>query len=182
MKRAISATIMAAGVTMLSATSLLALGLNLGGVEANVEVGHGGVNAGVSVGGSGGINAGVGVGGSGASIDASIGGTSTTPGAGTPGATVTPVATSPTGATSSGTLAPALAVLIGKLVVTSDGKALGYVEDAEMAPDGRPVVRVRLLESLGAKSPVVRLMLRKLPKDADTVRVAISMSQVMRSL
>ena len=187
--------------TLLMATSFTALALNpsfaldLGGLSigGGANIGGGGISAGagVGVGGSSGLGAGAGVGIGGSSVSAGVGvgiggtttGTSPTPGTpGTPGIANTPAITTTDASYPTIAIPYDLATLVGTMVMSADGKAIGYVESAEIYNGNKIMVRVNLVRGLKPGTPYARIVLDKIPRQNDAIKVGMSLTQFLRKI
>ena len=149
------------------------------------------VGAGVSIGGSS-VNASVSVGGGGVSADtsASIGdstsvgasvsvGTSTTTPTGT---TATPTQPGLVQAAPPSSAAPALLVLIGMTLMSSDNVPLGQVIAAEKRADGTTMLRVSISEYIKTDKKTARVIFDGLPRHNGTVRLAMTAKRFVETL
>ncbi|MFZ1662600.1 MAG: PRC-barrel domain-containing protein [Paracoccaceae bacterium] len=188
-----------------------ATALNLGGVNVGggLNIGGGGIGAGVGAS-VGGISAGAGatVGGSGIAAGAGVTAGSTTAGAGVtvggtgvsagvdvatgtpgtspPGTPGTPGVVTPVNLPVAGTTSPTVAglpvYLIGMLVISSDGKAIGYIESVKNDKTGGLLLGVKLMDTLGAPVDRVAIHFDKTPKGQDVIRLGQSLNRFLTAL
>ena len=194
------AAISAVALTLCSPAMALDLGLGGGGgvsigggVSAGAGAGVGGTeaNAGASasIGGGGaraGAGASVGSGGVGAGAGASVGVGSGTPGLpgtpGTPGTSGIP-GVKPASAADPTAVPPySIAGLVGTMVMSADGKAIGYVTEASFNDAGRVMLRVKLIEGLKANTPYAHILMKRVPRGGDAVRLGMRLDSFLRKL
>lgn len=177
LKTSVSAASLSLTVLALACTSTAALDLGLGGGGVNAgaqgSIGGGGLNAGadLSIGGTGSVGVGVGVG--------SGTGTGTTPTA----HPAVPGAASPALPGVAPVVLPYdIAQLVGTMVMSSDGKAIGYVTEAAMHDPDRIRIRVQLAQGLAGKTESVWIILSDIPRKDDTIRLGSRLDQFLRKL
>lgn len=172
-------------------------GINVGG-GGGVSVGGGGVSArgggGLSVGGgSVGVGAGadvsVGGGGIAAGAGVGVGGGVDTPSPGTPGTPGTPGAKpgtpGTTFATTGSQVVPPVYMLdglVGTMVISSDGKAIGHITETNVSTAGKVMLRVRLIDGLSSKSSHVDIAMNRAPRGGDIVRLGMRLDSFLRRL
>lgn len=156
-------------------------GIGVGGssVDASSSVGGGGVSAGASasVGGTASVEASVGVGGSTVGASASVGGT-TTPG----GTTVSPTQPGIVSAAPAPSASPALLVLIGMTLMSSDNVPLGKVIAAEQRADGTMMLRVSISDYIKTDKKTARVVFNRPPRHGGTVRLAMTAKRFAETL
>jgi hypothetical protein len=164
--------------------------VGIGGLGVSADVGLGsssGLSAAASAGighsgGTGGINAGVGIG-TGAkstSVMANIGiGSGTGGGAGSGnGAVVTPVASRPD-LSLTGRDGPngGFARLIGMIVLSSDRRPIGIVENVS-ADAGSSLIGIRVLETVDSSRPYIQVRSSAITARGDVVRLQVSLTRL----
>lgn len=180
-------------VLVLAATSAAALDLGLGGVDASLDINldddSADADANVGIGGSS-VDASVSIGDSTESSTDDPGsdpsGTGGTPGAGSSPGTGGTQGTNGLTTASSGqpNLFPSvdLAALTGTMVISSDGKAIGYVESASVHESGKILVRVALVNSLAQQATHTRILLNKKPPENQTIQIGMTLAHFLRML
>jgi hypothetical protein len=94
---------------------------------------------------------------------------------------VTP-ANLPAAGTTSPTVAGLPLYLVGMLVISSDGKAIGYIESVKSDTTGGLLIGVRLMETLGAPVDRVAIHFDKTPKGKDVIRLGQSLNRFLTAL
>lgn len=176
-------------VLVLAATSAAALDLGLGGVDASLDINldddSADADANVGIGGSS-VDASVSIGDSTESSTDDPSGTGGTPGAGSSPGTGGTQGTNGLTTASSGqpNLFPSvdLAALTGTMVISSDGKAIGYVESASVHESGKILVRVALVNSLAQQATHTRILLNKKPPENQTIQIGMTLAHFLRML
>lgn len=113
-------------------------------------------------------------------------GTPGTPGTPTPGVPGTPGVVTPVNLPVAGTTSPTVAglplYLIGMLVISSDGKAIGYIKSVKQDASGGLLLGVRLMDTLGAPVDRVAIHFDKTPKGKDVIRLGQSLNRFLTAL
>jgi hypothetical protein len=188
------ATILISSLVFTLATPASALDLGIGGLEASADLDVNDDSAS--------LDASVGSGGSSLDASVSIGGDTETasadPGDGSGGGTGpgtggfggTGISGNPglngltTVSSGQSTIIPSFDFtgLIGSMVMSSDGKAIGYVESARVHETGKILVRVTLLNSLAQRASHAQILLDRKPADNQAIRIGMSLASFLRLL